>query len=532
MGKKTGVKISNGNGNNNLNTHHDDNHDRLPNQETNIIQQVKRVIILGAGVSGAAVVDELVKTVDMPKDQMVILEKRDRIGGKLYTNKTYNTELGGVVLTANYRITETLAKHQIPVERLFDTNQTSLNQALHHTDKPSLLQQAVFAAKLGWQIMVFAKENFLYQWFSRSPSTADFDLTFRAFVEKKNLHEISRFLDVMGAGMGYGDQADRGNYAFKWLNYMGYMTIPFLTFGSRLSGRNLVRPQGGYQNVVERMYDGYDVRLSASIDSIERSERGVTLQYHDENNQRYQITADLLVTTMSPYYWPKIQQFELSAAERHCVEALRYYEYPIAICAIEGYPAEQIFVPPALKREGFGHVAFIFTADNREQPEGGRICQVFINLPQEARGYSLAEGSAGREAMFEDLRQLGYEHVRVLDFKVWHDYHPSIPRELSLALEHEEDVGKYRTLHVGTFKHDSFDYVSSAEVSARQRVQTYLRGRPSLLRAIEEAPSIIYGHLRRAYTFFTMPIKEPARELPSVQQEAHDAEYSHRPRVE
>jgi protoporphyrinogen oxidase len=490
--------------------------DELPPRQPDVIYQHKQVIILGAGVSGAAAIDELTNTIGLSKDQIVVIEKRDRIGGKLYSNKSLNAELGGVILMTNYAITDTLSKYKIPVERLFSTNQSSLNQTIFQTENPSIFQQGVFVAKLGWQVMVFAKENFLYKWFPRSPARDVYDMTFREFVEKKNLQEISRFLDLMGAGMGYGDQADRGNYAYKWLNYMGYITLPLLTYGTYLGVRNMVRPHGGYQNVVEHMYEGFDVRLSAAIDAIDRS-KGVTLQYHDDTGQRYEITADILVTTMSPYYWPKINNFDLSARERACVDSLSYYEYPVAICKIKGYPTEQYFVPSALKGSGFGHVAFIFTADNRDAPEDGRICQIFINLPQEVRGYSLAEGSEGREAMLNDLRQLGYQDVEVLDHKVWRDYHPIIPRELSLALEQEENNGQLNTVHIGTFKHDSFDYVSSAEVSARQRIQSFYFGKPTLMESLAEIPNEVYRHLKRTFTFFTMPMKEPAQQLPAQQ---------------
>lgn len=483
----------------------------------NVIQQKKSVIVLGAGVSGAAAVEELSHKMGIPQDQIVVLEKRDRIGGKLYSSKTYNAELGGVILMPNYAITDTLSKHQIPLERLLGTTPSSLNQTLYHTDKPSIFQKGVFAAKLGWEVMVFAKENFLYKWFPQSPARDVYEMTFREFVEKRNLHEISLFLDLMGAGMGYGDQADNGNYAFKWLNYMGYTTLPMLSFGGFLGLRSMVRPHGGYQNVVEHMYQGVDVRLSASIDAIVRDDRVVTLSYHDESGQRYEITAGLLVTTMSPYYWPKIKNFDLSAREQACVDSLTYYEYPVAICKIKGYPTEQYFVPEALRGSGFGHVAFIFTADNRDEPEDGRICQIFINLPQEVRGYSLAEGSAGREAMLEDLRQLGYQDIEVLDHKVWRDYHPIIPREVSLSLEQEENERDLHTLHLGTFKHDSFDYVSSAEVSARQRIQTYFMGKPTLRDTLIGMPGEIYRHLKRTFTFFTMPMREPERQLPDQQ---------------
>jgi hypothetical protein len=204
----------------------------------------------------------------------------------------------------------------------------------------------------------------------------------------------------------------------------------------------------------------------------------------------------LLVLTPSPYRWPDLNM-ALTGAEQECVDKLSSIVYPTAICDIKDYPPEHAFAPEALEQAGLGHVAFITTKDNRENPPEGRRCTVFMNLDPTQKDFSFADGAAGKQVLLDDLRKLGYDKVNILQTKVWKDYNAALPHAAGMKLQSQQGVN--RTLYLGSYGPYSFETTAASEQFARETVREYCKNAPTM------REQVMTG-LSRAYNFFfTLP---------------------------
>lgn len=461
----------------------------------------RKKIIVGAGVSGATAARELVKSGVDPKD-IIVLEMNDYIGGKLKTyssptNPDLKTEYGAGVLVHNYPAIDVMHEKGIKLERLIDTDYTTLDMYKDVMSK-SVVGMFTYALNFVWQQMKFGRYVWSYNQACNhleDKLPADYELSFAQFADKKGLENVASFLQFLMPGFGYGSLDDKNNYAFHILNYMGYTTIP------SICAQSLVAVHGGYQQLVEKMLEGIDVKTSAHIKEIERNNGAVKVQY-EQNGKMNTVEGDMLVLANSPYYWKDLNM-KLSPEEQKCVDNLTYYRYPVAICRIKGLPPKQIFIPEAIQKEGFGHAAFLFTRDNRKDPEDGRLFTVYINLPQGANNFSLDPGSPDRETILNDLKKLpGVTEVHMDDATVWKDYNPCVPWSVGIDLQKEELKHANNTLHVGTYLPGSFETVAGAGSYAEKATQHWLKIHKSLL-----AEATI--NLRRTLQFFTLSRQKP-----------------------
>lgn len=433
----------------------------------------KKVIIVGAGISGASAAREMIKN-GMDADDIIVLEKNDYIGGKLKTytspdDENLKTEFGAGVLVQNYPITNFMYQNQIQLEKLLPSDPKSLDvfQEIMHKFPIGLL---AFAMKFTWQQIKFAKDVWTYN--QAIKKMADklpegFELPFSEFAEKNGLKAVSNFLQFLVPGFGYGNLSDSGNYAARMFNYMGYTTM------LGICAQQLYAVHGGYQQIVEKMLEDIEVETSANITKIKRKDDKVSVIY-EKDGEIKKLKADTLVLANSPYYWKDLNM-KLSKEEQKCVDDLIYYRYPVAICRIKGLPAKQIFISDAMKPEGFGHATFLFTRDARKNPEDGRLFSVYINLPAGENDFSLEPGSKDRETIINDLKKLpGVTDVTMEDAIVWKDYNPSVPYQDSLELEKAELKHKNNTLHLGGYRHDSFETVAGTAKPAEKLVDRWM----------------------------------------------------------
>lgn len=461
----------------------------------------KKYIVIGAGVSGASAVRELIKLGISP-DDIVVLEKNDYIGGKLRTytspsDQNLKTEYGAGVLVQNYPVIDAMYEKGIHLEKLLPADHTTLD-IYQDILKRTLFGKATFAADFLWQNKKFCGyvsqyENAYKAMAEKLP--AGFELPFAQFSKENGLEKVNSFLQFLVPGFGYGNLEDEANYAARMFNYMRYTTI------LGICAQQLKAVHGGYQQLPESMLAAVDVKTSAQIKGIEREPGNVKVTY-EKDGELKAVEADNLILANSPYYWPELNM-KLTAEEQRCVDDLKYYRYPVAICNIKGLPAQQIFIPEAMRENGFGHAAFLFTRDNRENPPEGRLFTVYINLPEGKNNFDLAEGSKDRETIIADLKKLpGVTDVTMKDSVIWPDYNPTVPYIDSINLEKAERAHINNTLHIGAYRHDSFETVAGTSRSAISHIDQWLNYKKSKYQ--DKADDV-----KHALKFFNMPRDKP-----------------------
>jgi hypothetical protein len=453
------------------------------------------VVIIGGGPSGAAAANACKRQGILPKN-ITVLEKNQRVGGKLKTDLTTGVDIGGIILSIGNPVVKYLAEHQIPMENVLPIEQSSLNQILYNTTTPSYFDTLYYNVKFAASAIYFA--NYYLNYLTTSPQVLKNtgDLSIKDYTQMNNLQAIDNQFEPWVEGMGYGHD----NSYYRVMNYLRYL-VPSAPIVNAFPGQFVIRVHGGYQQVIEKMLQGFNLHTSVKVQSIHRDEHGVNLQWKS-NGQNHSTKANLLILATPPQAWNKLGM-QLTDLEQSALNNLKFYRYPIAVCAIEGMPANQVFVPEALKVQGFGHVAFISTNDVRVNPEGGRIATVFMNLPSGFNDFSLDEGSVGRQTLLDDLHQLGYGKVTVINTKVWKDYNTTMP--LSIGLELEANQGNLNTLYATTAMPSSFENVSNAIGYAEKLVARYfLEKFPNQAVAREETSMV-----KNLYTFYSLPRVNP-----------------------
>lgn len=86
----------------------------------------KKVIIIGSGIAGLQAANELVENYKFNKMDILILEARNRIGGRVCTENHFNTkyDIGGAWLhgLVDHPLIDMIKKHQIDIKRISQRN--------------------------------------------------------------------------------------------------------------------------------------------------------------------------------------------------------------------------------------------------------------------------------------------------------------------------------------------------------------------------------------------------------------------------
>jgi hypothetical protein len=436
----------------------------------------KRAIVVGGGISGLVAKDELEKK----GYKTTILEGEARLGGKIHSlDDLDDAEIGAVLFFHNYPAVDTIIKKKLAIENVLPGDPKSVNRVLYGKENPSQLEKIYFATQFSYELVKYAiaVNTFDYQNDTRS---------FSQFLHDNNCLHLAKFFEFWVPGMGYGPLDVIP--AHRALNYSVLYPFNIFVMTTQLFGDAIKHVRGGYQQVVEKMAEGCDVRTSVDIENIIRSNNHVSVSFSQPNVETQTLEAELLVLTMSPYHWPKLPM-KLTPLEEECVKKIRCSPYPVAVCDIEGLPKNQVFAADALKKAGLGHVGLIHTNDNRDNPKGGRRCVVYVNLSEEDRSYSLDVGSPGRQTFLDDLKKLGYSNVTIRAVKIWEDYNPYLPKDVSELLERSQ--GTNSTYYVGSYSSRSYESVAGAEKYTRE-----------ILSGKKES---YFDHAKRAVNFWRMP---------------------------
>lgn len=464
----------------------------------------KTAVIIGAGPAGLFAARALKKQGITP----TLIEKEAVVGGKCHTytdphNPDIKTEWGAAMLAANYGVVlDAVAEKGVQLERPLVTQRQSL-AIMEKMDSLSWLNKAYFAVSFVWQLASFTKSVMDYH-YARDNQLAlpdDFELPFTQYAKKYGLEYIDMFLKPLVTGFGYGAMDDIPAYCV--MEYMGIGTVPTMALQEVLGNPPLLGVKDGTQHLMERVAEDFDVVTSADISKVDRSEGQVNITY-TVNGVTSTICADQLVLATSPLQWTKFGM-KLTAVEQECVEKLTYYRYPVAVCKVAGLQPEQVFIPPALEKEGFGHVALLTTRDARTVPNEGRLCTSYINLPAGENAFSLDLESDGRKIMCNEIGGLaGIDHVSIEGTKIWEDYMPTLPWDLRLKLEKEQMRRDTSTLYVGAYPVGGFEDIRCVADQATRAVDKHIaKVEP------ESTFSYVKNELYRAYGFFAAKVAEP-----------------------
>lgn len=467
----------------------------------------KKAVVIGAGAAGLFAA----RALRQKGVRSTIIEKEPYVGGKCntYTDPArpeIKTEWGAALLAPNYGVVlDVVSEKGIEFEESLATQRSTVG-IFQKIDSLSWPSKAYFAAQVGVQLTKFtyavtqyhhARNHFL-------PLPQDFELPFAIYAKKYGLEDINLLVKPFVSGFGYGAMDDIPAYCV--MEYMGLGTIPAFAAEYILNKSSLIGIKGGFQHLMEKLAEDFNVITSAEVTTIDRSQEGVTVTYKINNGETQVVNADALVLAISPVQWTKLGM-KLTEVEQECVAQLSYYRYPVAVCKIDGLSPEHAFVPDALEKEGFGHLALITTRDNRPTPSDGRLCTAYINLPPGNNEFSLEEESIERETLKKELSaQAGVKHVSILDTKIWEDYMPTLPWKQRLTLEKEQMREDTSTLYVGACPVGGFEDVSCVADQATRAVHRYF----SNDKAEKSVFSDVRNELNRAYTFFySIPRVEP-----------------------
>lgn len=461
---------------------------------TTTVLKRRKYVIIGAGMSGASAASELKKQ-GIPSSEILILEKNNYAGGMMCTVK--GIDLGAKVLMSNYPSVNTVYENNLSTVNFLPIDKKTVNHILYDTEQPSIFQQVCYGMRLCYESIFFAKEVWSYhnacQNLQSSPPLYQ-GHSFAEFAEQKDFSAIAKFLKLWVPLMGYGSLNTIP--AYRVLSYMSYDSVFGLSVFNAACSPFYVCVKGGYQQIVENMLKDFELKSSIKIQSIERSDDKAEITFVDSLNETYSIEADNLILATPPKYWPNLNM-ELTDTERECVEQSTYYRYPVAICDIENFPAHQVIVPEALEENGFGHIALICA---QEEVKHGWRCSIYMNVKPGDHGFELSENSVGRNVLLEDLKNLGFDKVNIIDTEVW-NYNTCIPWEIGMQLEREQ--GRMRTLHVNGAKPNSFETVKRTEESARETIRRHLK--------MQNSQSDVYQYLNTVSTFF---FKLPREQTP------------------
>jgi|GEM_PF-3918984 len=463
-----------------------------------MISGKKKTIIIGAGAAGLFAARALVKQ----GHEVVLLERDAQVGGKCRTythpdQPDIKTELGAALLAPNYGVVlDAVNEKGIIFEDSLKTERHSIG-FFQKLDALSWSGKALFALQMvsEWAKFTLAVRQYQQARHHHLPLPEDFELPFSMYAQKYGVSGITDLLRPLVTGFGYGAMEDIPAYSV--MEYTGIGTLPAMAAESALGKAALTGIKGGFQHLLERVAEDFNVITSAKVHRIDRQPDRVTVAYDVEGETRT-LDAEALVLAIPPMYWPSLGM-PLTPVEQRCVEAVSYYRYPVAVCKLDGLPAQHSFIPDALEKEGTGHLALITTRDNRQSPVDGRLATAYINLPPGDNSFSLDKKTSERRLLKAELRQQkGVRAVKIVETKIW-DYMPSLPWDLRLELEAQQLHPDTGTLYVGAYPLGGFEDVRCVADQATRVVERYM----PMAKALEENRlSYANKELQRAHGFF------------------------------
>ncbi|WP_367607838.1 FAD-dependent oxidoreductase [Legionella sp. W05-934-2] len=455
----------------------------------------KSVVIIGAGPSGVFAARRLQQIAKEKGKEIsiVILEKEAQVGGKCSSysdpdNPELVTERGAALVAPNYGVViDAINENQLDYELVLESQEDSVEFA-QFFKQLSGFQKLSNGLQLVKEYIQFINDHQSYLNAKKHNTCLPENLKkpFLDYAQEKGMTLLPLFARAFVPAFGYGDNRDIAT--FYVLEYFGRFTILDILLAKALLGKQpLLSIKGGYQGLIEAIAKDFDVKTSVQVEKITRDKDTVNVEYQTEKGEQKTITADMLILATSPLQWPKMG-LDATKNEQSCIDNLSYYRYPVAVCKIKGLAPNHVFFPKALDKEYFGHLALITTRDNRPNPEDGRLCTIYVNLPPGPNTYQMDRTELTKEL----LAVQGVTDVEFLEEKTWEDYMSAVPWEIRQQLYEEQLKGN--TLHLNSCM--SFEDVASVANAATDTLNEYLGLDLSLV-------EMEYRHnWERANTFF------------------------------
>jgi hypothetical protein len=466
-----------------------------------------KVILIGTGPS-ALFAGRMLKQIAKQQNkeiELVFLEREAVVGGKCHTysdpaHPDLKTEEGAGAVAPNYGVViDALIEHGVAYETMIPVaNETveidQMYKNLSFTDKIGFVKDLIgemSAFNADYDVYKAAKQN-------KTNLPDELTVPFTEYCSIRNMRLLPILVKPFVPGFGYG--AITHCPAYSVLEYLGKTTLPDLALEERIFRQpSLLAIHGGFQLLMERIASTFDVRLNAKITKIDRKPDQVTVHYQ-YNGMECTETADAMVLAISPKNWTSLGM-ELTETENKCINQLEYYRYPVAVYKIKGLPSHQYYFPQGLDEPGFGHLALITTRDDRPEPEEGRLCSVYVNLPPNHNDFTFDHA-----ALKEELKAIeGVTDVTVIKEKIWEDYMSTLPWDIRLELDREQQSSN--TVYLGSYVLGGFEDVACVANKATDTMSELFTPAPDF------QEDLTLKNIKRAFQFFTAPVFPPLNNL-------------------
>lgn len=313
----------------------------------------RRVAVVGAGLAGVTAA----RTLTDMGHEVVVFEKSDRIGGKCCTRwfEGQPYELGACSVSPEFdTILRFARRYAARLKRRFpfwilqpDGSRTSFRSEYWRlADTPRVLAGAAR--------YLFHAANFALR-YDRPSTFGDipplYQLPFAEFCERGGMSAIAPWMELPVTSFGYGDlRTIKTWYVLDYVDAVNFLGLALLVLTGKSPVHQLAR---GYEDLVQRVAKGLDVRLGCPVRHLERGPDGVRIGIEGEAAP---LAFDDVVLAVS---LQELDQDMLTPRERELAERIHWNEYALVAWELQGMPHDNHLLRFLCGKEHYGHVALI-----------------------------------------------------------------------------------------------------------------------------------------------------------------------------
>jgi protoporphyrinogen oxidase len=403
-----------------------------------------RVGVIGAGPAGLATAMYLR---EQGVEQVTVLERRDRIGGKCCTVTVDGDafDLGANYLTPGYHRTLRLAKelgcatHPAPKRRAFDVATGTWNSLIAAVTSGQNLLVFPFA------VLRYLWKSFTLRKLAAAPgfrgvgAMSELHMSFGQWLDTNGMSSLRRLFAVPIEVFGYGylDEVPAA-YVVKYMTTINFLVV--LAVGAGLPIRWPKQFDLGYQHLWERIVEtrGLDVRLDVRIETIDRA--GPIRVTTDQGTFEFD---ELVLACSSPKDVLEVVT-DRTPEEEELFDAVRHRDYWVTAARPTGVPnnlIDEIQLSPAPTLPPKGHPWGL-----SKMHKGSDVVLY----------YTLVDGQLDEREVDErirvDTQEMGAVPGPVLRREKWNPYFPHVSAEDFAAQWYERAEalqGRHHTWYSG-----------------------------------------------------------------------------------
>ncbi len=262
------------------------------------------VIVVGAGVAGLAAARTLV---DERSAKVVVLEARDRVGGRVFTDTLPDetwVDLGGQWLgVEQHRLSAWLERYKIPTYKTYTAGENLLLWKGARTRYRGTIPKLPLMALLGvgWaqlRLDRMAKKVPLDAPWTAKDARAWDSVSFGQWMRDNVGNDVARRLLELGMDTVFAENADRYSLLYA-LFYIHSGKGTDILLGSE-GGAQDTRIDGGMQRLATAMANGLDVRTSHPVSRVRWERDRVVVECTDAGERRAFVARRVIVATPPP----------------------------------------------------------------------------------------------------------------------------------------------------------------------------------------------------------------------------------------